>query len=146
MFRSAKVFGIEAGNTRVHVHVWTGQGAGPSSATATGPRPESRRATFYSARYIANAHRRTAHVKAAHVHSEAIQAGVPNGAVSAWSATLYRTDLELISSTLAAVYMPCGLKECARVGWLPRAYAAPLLDSRGRCAQQEAHSSVWGSC
>ena len=39
---------------------------------------ESRRAAFYSARYIANAHRRTAHVKAAHVHSEAIQAGVPN--------------------------------------------------------------------
>ena len=41
--------------------------------------------------------------------------------------------------------MPCGLKERARVGWLPRAYAAPPLSgSRGRCAQQEAHSGVWG--
>ena len=46
----------------------------------------------------------------------------------------------------AAVYMPCGLKERARVGWPPRAYAAPPLSgSRGGCAQQEAHSSVGGA-
>ena len=35
------------------------------------------------------------------------------------------------------------LKERARVGWLPRAYAA-LLSGRGRCGQQKAHSGVWG--
>ena len=30
------------------------------------------------------------------------------------------------------------------MGGLSRAYAAPLSRSRGRCAQQEAHSGVWG--
>ena len=95
-----------------------------------------------------------AHTTAVHVRSTSMKAGVPNG-----SATFYRGcdlesyTLERDSCTHAhatcrstAVYMPCGLKERACVGWLPRAYAAPPLSgSRGGWAQQEAHSSVWGS-
>ena len=63
---------------------------------------------MYSIEYVANAHSAGrsvalhtcekaahAHTKAAHVRSASMKAGVPNGAASAWSATLYRTDLEI---------------------------------------------------
>jgi hypothetical protein len=131
---------------------WQAHGHALASEHRRGARHIKYSASKLNLREVTAAH---AHTTAVHVRSTSMKAGVPNG-----SATFYRgCDLE--SYTLerdscthahatcrsAAVYMPCGLKERARVGWLPRAYAAPPLSgSRGGCAQQEAHSSVWGSC